>query len=263
MAITASHRSTGKSSIGAVCWMPALLTRISTLPNSLVAASTMREISAGFAMSAELKLVLTPNSLAICARVLAIAGASPKPFNMTSQPACASARAMPRPIPLVEPVTIATLPVSICADRPSRRTRLSVGHCPTNCVYDLLAVFKYSTSIFRSNLHPLRHAFLIGTQRIGHRAGTRYLGGQFRPKGGFRFHTLQPGMADLPIFFEKVWHRSPIPQHHKKTGFLRFQGTGLAKLIFDLRQESLARRRNGSPRLDSASVVNCRKPAVA
>ena len=33
MAMIASHFSIGNSSIGATCWMPALLTRMSTAPN--------------------------------------------------------------------------------------------------------------------------------------------------------------------------------------------------------------------------------------
>ena len=37
IAMIASHFSTGKSSTGATCWMPALLTRMSTPPNSLAA----------------------------------------------------------------------------------------------------------------------------------------------------------------------------------------------------------------------------------
>ncbi|MNO09335.1 hypothetical protein D3C81_2324260 [compost metagenome] len=34
MAMIESQRSTGNSSTGATCWIPALLTRISTPPNS-------------------------------------------------------------------------------------------------------------------------------------------------------------------------------------------------------------------------------------
>src|SRR5437762_2213266 len=37
---------------------------------------------------------------------------SPKPFSMTAAPACARALAMPSPMPLVEPVTIAVRPSS-------------------------------------------------------------------------------------------------------------------------------------------------------
>jgi hypothetical protein len=52
MAMIASQRSTGKSSIGATCWMPALLTRMSTPPNSASQRRTMASISAGLLMSA-------------------------------------------------------------------------------------------------------------------------------------------------------------------------------------------------------------------
>ena len=51
-AITASHLSTGKSSTLATCWMPALLTRMSSAPNSFSAAAIMAAISAGLLMSA-------------------------------------------------------------------------------------------------------------------------------------------------------------------------------------------------------------------
>ena len=85
------------ASIGAVCWMPALLTRISTRPSSRVAASTICAISVGLVSSAGLNAALTPKSLTICARSFSIAEASPKPFNITSAPAAPNARAMPRP----------------------------------------------------------------------------------------------------------------------------------------------------------------------
>ena len=54
MAITASQRSAGNSSTGDVCWMPALFTRMSTVPNSRVANAIMPRISAGLDMSAPL-----------------------------------------------------------------------------------------------------------------------------------------------------------------------------------------------------------------
>ena len=54
MAMIASQRSIGNSRTGAVCWMPALLTRISTPPRSRVACAIMSSISAGFDMSAAL-----------------------------------------------------------------------------------------------------------------------------------------------------------------------------------------------------------------
>ena len=52
MAITASQRSTGKSSTLATCWMPALLTRMSTRPNLAAANFIMSSICAGLLMSA-------------------------------------------------------------------------------------------------------------------------------------------------------------------------------------------------------------------
>jgi hypothetical protein len=50
---------------------------------------------------------LTPCSRSISARVNSISSALPKPLSMTSAPCAANARAMPRPMPLVEPVTMA------------------------------------------------------------------------------------------------------------------------------------------------------------
>jgi len=60
-----------------------------------------------------LKAARTPNSFAIFVRSCSMAEGSPKPFNITLHPAPANARAMPRPIPLVEPVMIAVLPFGI------------------------------------------------------------------------------------------------------------------------------------------------------
>ncbi len=52
MAMIASQRSTGNSCTGATCWMPALLTRMSTRPNSRSHVRTMSSISSGLLMSA-------------------------------------------------------------------------------------------------------------------------------------------------------------------------------------------------------------------
>jgi hypothetical protein len=52
IAMTASHFSTGKSSIGETCWMPALLTSTSTRPNVFSASEIMLAISIGSAMFA-------------------------------------------------------------------------------------------------------------------------------------------------------------------------------------------------------------------
>jgi hypothetical protein len=52
IAMIASQRSTGNSSTGATCWMPALLTRMSSAPNWLWQAEIISAISPGWLMSA-------------------------------------------------------------------------------------------------------------------------------------------------------------------------------------------------------------------
>ena len=52
IAMIASHFAIGNSSIGATNWMPALLTRMSSLPNALTAFWTMAAIASGLLMSA-------------------------------------------------------------------------------------------------------------------------------------------------------------------------------------------------------------------
>ena len=52
MAMTASHFATGKSSILAVNWMPALFTSTSSEPKVFSASATMSAISSGLLMSA-------------------------------------------------------------------------------------------------------------------------------------------------------------------------------------------------------------------
>src|ERR1035438_6958391 len=54
-----------------------------------------------------------PKSFSSPARSFSMAAASPKPLIMMLQPASASARAVARPIPEVEPVTSAVLPFSM------------------------------------------------------------------------------------------------------------------------------------------------------
>src|SRR5690242_9802806 len=68
----------------------------------------------------------TANPAAMPARRLSTSRASPKPSSVTLAPAAASARAIPRPMPSVERVTMATLPASIGIGRivrPSSRLR--------------------------------------------------------------------------------------------------------------------------------------------
>src|SRR4051812_10569279 len=62
----------------------------------------------------------TLNSADMDACIEAISSVLPKPLSTMLEPAAAKARAMPSPIPLVDPVTIDTLPASA-------RTVLSVG----------------------------------------------------------------------------------------------------------------------------------------
>jgi hypothetical protein len=101
---------TGNCSSGATCWIPALLTRISSRPACATVAAIISAIELGLVMSAGEKLAFTPNSATICSRVRSISAARPRPFSTTSAPAAASARAIPRPMPLVDPVISATLP---------------------------------------------------------------------------------------------------------------------------------------------------------
>ena len=52
MARIASHFAGGKSCSGATCWMPALLTRMSSRPNLRRVVSIISAIESGFDMSA-------------------------------------------------------------------------------------------------------------------------------------------------------------------------------------------------------------------
>src|SRR6516165_10324872 len=92
--------------------MPALLTSISNRPNEASVFSIISRIDAGFDISAGECNTRTLNSDAIWACASAILSGVPKPLRTISDPAAASARAMPRPIPLVDPVTSETRPQS-------------------------------------------------------------------------------------------------------------------------------------------------------
>src|SRR4051794_38007988 len=105
-----SHLVVGNSVIGATCWMPALFTRMSSRPCRASSAAIIAEIAAGSDMSALEQLVGTANSRAMPCSVAATSSGGPKPFSTMVAPAAARLRAMPRPIPLVEPVTSATRP---------------------------------------------------------------------------------------------------------------------------------------------------------
>jgi hypothetical protein len=86
---------------------------MSTEPSSRSADMNMSAISAGLVMSAGEYSALTRNSLAIAARSFSISVTAPKPLISTLAPSLAKARAIPSPIPEVEPVTTAFLPLSI------------------------------------------------------------------------------------------------------------------------------------------------------
>ena len=101
-AIIVSHFSTGKSSTGATCCIPALLTRMSISPASAIIATIC---GTSVRSAAEWVAPSSAHNAAICA-------SSPKPLSTTSAPSAASDRAIASPIPLVEPVTSARLPLS-------------------------------------------------------------------------------------------------------------------------------------------------------
>src|SRR3954470_9567118 len=107
IAMIASHFSAGKSSTGETCWMPALLTRMSGPPSSSAQRFIIRSISSGLDMSAP--SCSAPSS----SHSRAIAEASPKPLIISFAPSDASALAIARPIPEVDPVNSATLSFSV------------------------------------------------------------------------------------------------------------------------------------------------------
>ena len=132
MARMVSHFSSGNSSIGATCGIPALLTRIFTVPNVAVAFSTNPAISSGLVISAPQYDARTRCSVSMAVRNPSMASSSPKPLSIKLQPAPARAWAMASPIPLVEPVTIADLPVSmpcLLKWRPGDRGSRLEGSC--------------------------------------------------------------------------------------------------------------------------------------
>ena len=136
----ASHFATGKSSIGATCWMPALLTRMSSRPRPRAFCSIIAAIASRFDMSAAECTARTLKSRTRSTVVLAMSSGLPKPLSTIAAPCAASARAMPRPMPLVEPVTSATLPsserdASIVRDGVAMFMAASQGRAfrPANC----------------------------------------------------------------------------------------------------------------------------------
>src|SRR3954464_1479435 len=109
----ASHFSTGKSSIGETNWMPALLTRMSTEPKVLSPSLTISATSLAFDMSAGECTALTLNSLSMPERSFSMSSDAPMPLSTMLAPSAANARAIASPMPLVDPVTTAVLPVKV------------------------------------------------------------------------------------------------------------------------------------------------------
>src|SRR5580704_18284131 len=109
----ASHFSGGNSSIGDTNWMPALLTSTSTEPKVFSPSPIMSAISAGLVMSAGECTALTLKSVSIPDRSFSMSAGAPMPLRTILAPAPAKARAYASPMPLVEPVTTAVLPVNV------------------------------------------------------------------------------------------------------------------------------------------------------
>ncbi|EWS64926.1 hypothetical protein Y695_01826 [Hydrogenophaga sp. T4] len=74
-------------------------------PKFWIASSIMACVAAGSDRSAPLWCTFTPCSCDSSLRSCSMAALSPKPLSTMSHPAEASAVAIPRPIPLVDPVT--------------------------------------------------------------------------------------------------------------------------------------------------------------
>src|SRR5450631_481677 len=107
--ITLSH-SSSSSACGALrILMPALLTRMSIRPSSRKLRSTMAVTAALSVTSATTDIALTPCRLSSAAAASDFVSLRPTITNWA--PALASPRAMPRPMPPLPPVTIATLPL--------------------------------------------------------------------------------------------------------------------------------------------------------
>src|SRR6266404_6278353 len=89
--------------------IPALLTRISIRPSSRLTRSTISATAALSVTSAVTDIALAPFCLS--SATAAFDFASLRPTMTISAPASANPRAIPRPMPPLPPVTIATLPL--------------------------------------------------------------------------------------------------------------------------------------------------------
>ena len=113
--------------------MPALFTRMSSLPNSSIARFTIAKTSSSFCTFVVVPTARTPSprSCSTAASVFALFRAAMR----TSAPASASPIAMPSPIPPLPPVTTAAFPL---------RSK------------DVFAISKPSSGVFR--MYRIRHA---------------------------------------------------------------------------------------------------------
>jgi hypothetical protein len=78
----------------------------------------------GYTSACECITPAAPASITTLQISLILSG-SPKPFSVSLQPCCASAVAIPRPIPEVEPVTSACLPFRVNYPSQSCSTHLA------------------------------------------------------------------------------------------------------------------------------------------
>lgn len=108
--MTCSHLASGKLTHQSMCCIPALLTSTSTRPKCFSVCSTMFLLSAGLVRSAKMNLAQTEGYFLVkSATVALISYSGAKPLRTMLYPLAAREWAMPRPIPLREPVTRATL----------------------------------------------------------------------------------------------------------------------------------------------------------
>ncbi len=118
MAIIAFHFATGNSSIGATCWMPALLTRMSSVAEAFFLSGThhlgdvifLRHVWRRNRARRTLAWVRAMFFAQRLARWPRIAQAVDDDVGTARR----KALAISRPMPLVEPVTIAVFPESMC-----------------------------------------------------------------------------------------------------------------------------------------------------
>jgi hypothetical protein len=86
---------------------------MSTAPNVFSPSAIISAISAGLVISAGECTALTLKSFSMPERSLSMSAGAPMPLSTTLAPAPAKVRANASPMPLVDPVTTAVLPVNV------------------------------------------------------------------------------------------------------------------------------------------------------